>query len=133
MKEKNVKVLVKEINENFKEEIVKNELSTFQGIVEGLIDAPFLSEKLEKRAITIIINDEGKLNKLLPNILCYNNGELFDIVVGNICFVKCDDEGEFCSLTDDDVEFIKKTVTLSTEFFEFNSEPLPLIVGTLPY
>lgn len=56
------------------------------------------------------INDEGKLIGLPPTVpLIDQNGEVYDVVVGNICFLRSDDQGESYGLTLDECREVIKT------------------------
>lgn len=81
------------------ETIIVNELKTFQTIVKGYIEVVHIPT-LNEDGILVICNEEGKLKQLEPNISCY---ELDDILVGNLVALSCDNDGNFTSLTNDQI------------------------------
>ncbi|WIV13228.1 DUF3846 domain-containing protein [Proteiniborus sp. MB09-C3] len=94
-----MKVVYIEPNKNAEIREIGSRLEDMQGIVGGSIEMtrPF------NDPVAIISNDEGKLMGLEPNRgLTYNNGELYDIIVGTffICLARPDSE-DFESLTDE--------------------------------
>jgi hypothetical protein len=99
--EKNIKVVVCNVGEHPEVKDIPNTLEAFQGIVEGYIEVVRLSKE-----VLIVCNEEGKLMNLEPNVHTPN-----DILVGNLIFCGSDDEGEFASIKDNDLnlvtEFIK--------------------------
>ena len=76
---------------------IDNTLKELQSIVGGYIEVVNIGNNC-----IIICNEEGKILNLKPNILFGN-----DVIVGTIIFSKFNDEGEFISLDDEDIEFIK--------------------------
>ncbi|MDT0149994.1 DUF3846 domain-containing protein [Priestia aryabhattai] len=74
---------------------IDNTLQELQGIVGGYIETLFLKQD---RSIVMILNEEGKLEGLEPNIDFRN-----DVVVGNVIVLGTDIEnGEFRSLTEEE-------------------------------
>lgn len=99
MKEQQIKIIVLEPNKKPSVVLVYNQLGTFQQLVDGYIECVRMS------GFDIVINEEGKNMGLAPNFML---PYLEDIVVGTALFVGVDyEEGEFKSLTDDQVDFIK--------------------------
>ena len=74
--------------------------------VEGYIERIPLTD-FENRDIDMWCNEEGKMNGLPPTIVLTCNGNVYDLVVGNVCFTKHNDEGETLGLADEDINFIK--------------------------
>lgn len=69
-------------------------LPTYQQIVSGYIQLGYST----KSGILIFCNEEGKILGLEPNL------ELpYDTIVGTVFAVRSDEEGEFCSLTGEDI------------------------------
>lgn len=94
-----MKVVYIEPNKNAEIREIGSGLKAMQDIVGGSIEMtrPF------NDPVAIISNDEGKLMGLEPNRgLTYNNGELYDIIVGTffICLARPDSE-ELEGLTDE--------------------------------
>lgn len=73
--------------------------------VEGYIERVPLDSLGE---IDMWCNEEGKLIGLDPSIVLMHKNRAYDVVVGNVVFTRHDGEGETISLTDKDIEFIKK-------------------------
>lgn len=95
--------VVKKANERKAELVtVADTLETWQGIVGGCIETFPLTDD-----ILIILNEEGKLRGLKPNfaIQCYGGG--FETIVGDVAFISYDNEGNFASLTDDHIQYLK--------------------------
>lgn len=94
-----MKVVYVEPNKNAEIREIGSGLKAMQDIVGGYIQAIYPFDD----PVAIICNDEGKLMGLEPNRgLTYNNGELYDIIVGTffICLARPDSE-DFESLTDE--------------------------------
>ncbi len=73
---------------------ISGELKSLQKEVGGLIDATYPFED----RVAIVLNDQGKLNGLMPNRGLYNNdGNLYDIIAGTFLVVGLTEES-FCSL-----------------------------------
>ena len=85
-----------------------NKLEAFQHHVGGLIEIPYIFKPLADRGIVCVINEEGKLLNLEPTVLLVHEGELVDVVVGNALFFKDAPDGEFGSLSEDDIKFVMK-------------------------
>lgn len=81
---------------------VKNELETWQGIVDGYIETFPLTDD-----IIVILNEEGKLRGLKPNFAIHCFGGGFEMIVGDVAFISYDNEGNFASLTDDHIQYLK--------------------------
>ena len=69
-----------------------------QRLVEGNFEMPYLFDDVD-----IVVNEEGKFNGSDPNRLLYYNGQLIDILFGNILIVDANDEGETISLSEDKI------------------------------
>lgn len=99
MKEKKIKVVLVIPEKTPVEMVIDNDLSVFQGLVGGYIEC------IRFDGYDIIINEEGKLEGLQPNFLIYDGA---DYVAGAAIFAGVNyDDGEFKSLTDDQVKGIK--------------------------
>lgn len=92
-----IRVIIKEPMEEANECCMANELEAFQKVVGGYIETVALGNR-----ILMICNEEGKLNGLDPNILMES-----EIIVGKVVFASFDDEGNFTSLTDEQVKAIE--------------------------
>lgn len=100
MKEKFIRVLKVEPNKPPEEVTLKNDLADMQTAVGGLIE--FLSLDSSK-GIDLMCNEEGKLIGLEPN---RRIGD--DVIVGTFYILKCNRNGESCSLNDEDIAKYKK-------------------------
>ena len=74
---------------------IEKDLKAEQEIVGGLIEAVDFTDNT-----CLICNEEGKLEGLMPN-LKYGRD---DIIVGNIFVIGCTEDGEFRSLTEQEIE-----------------------------
>lgn len=91
---KTIKAVVKKAGETHGQIVeINNRLEEFQSIVGGYIETWPLTED-----ILIILNEEGKLEGLKPNILVSNGGQL-ELIVGDIAIVGINGE-DFTSLND---------------------------------
>lgn len=75
---------------------IEDSLRTYQKIVGGLIEHFERSES----GIEFFCNEEGKLLGLAPNVFSLRNQ---DMICGPIFAVRTDEEGEFTSLTNEDI------------------------------
>ena len=96
-----------------------NELSAFQKAVNGYIECIDLPN-----GATIICNEEGKINgELLNRIIFDANGEIVDVVAGNMVIVGFNaDDGEFTSLTPEQYEEVKQQFFYPDIFFKINDK-----------
>ena len=82
---------------------IEHNLSTLQNYVGGLIDIVEIEEEVD-----IILNDEGKLLGLSPNLVLY---EFRDIIVGDFLVVG-QKNGETISLSEEKIEKYMKRFDL---------------------
>ena len=83
---------------------IDNTLKAKQEFVGGTIQVIMISPE-----INAILNDDGKLLHLPINRLWKNaDGEALDFVVGNILLCRNDDDGNFTSILERDIELIEK-------------------------
>jgi len=98
---------------------IDNTLEAEQEIVGGYIEciSPFSDMDVD-----LVCNEEGKLLGLMPNryLTTKDTKERFDLIAGTCFLVSFDDEGNFASLTDEQIEKIKSEyrVTISTIWFQ---------------
>jgi hypothetical protein len=117
-----MKVLVLSSGE-LKEKDIDNTLEALQEIVEGYIEIPFLSERLYKHKIDIIINEEGKfIEGLSPEIAVIKEGttNILDLVYGNCVFASHDEEGNTVALSDKQIKIVMEE--LKTDILLTNKE-----------
>ena len=102
-KQKEIRVVIKNVAEEPFVKTIPNELEEFQKIVGGYIEVVPYNPKPMAKEITTLANEEGKLEGLEPNLILLP----YDIVVGNVFFTRTDfSTGEFVTLTDTDIEQI---------------------------
>lgn len=110
------------INGKLKEQEIENTLESLQKIVDGWIEIPFLSERFAEEEIDIVINEEGKLIGLDPQIVVIDKSTFrpVELVVGNCIFVSHDEEGNTVGLTDKQIsivrEELRREIVLNNEF-----------------
>ena len=100
------KVMIKRVGENPEiVEVEKITLEYMQKQVKGFIEIPYLSDALNARRIYIVINEEGKLEGMEPNMLLLGDGfDVIDVIVGDILFVAHDGEGGTIGLSDEQIK-----------------------------
>ena len=106
----------------YEERTVENELRVMQGLVGGYIEIMYLPHD-----ILCVINEEGKLRGLKPVAGMMWNGQLADIVAGTCVFVTEDDEGDFASLTDEQVAYLKAELDNEDRFLMAGGNVLPVL------
>ena len=92
---KKITIAVKEPAKAWRIVEAEDTLQTYQKIVGGYIEGFYTNYQ----GIHFFCNEEGKLQGLAPNIMCGG-----DMIVGSIFAVRDDGEGEFASLTQEDIE-----------------------------
>ena len=102
-KEKEITGVLIEPNHIPKTITIENKLEALQQTVGGLIECFDISENT-----TIICNEEGKINGMKPNRAIRTEGQIIDIIAGNMFVVNSNYEGEFCSLTDEQISEISE-------------------------
>lgn len=87
---------------------MENKLENLQKEVGGLIEIPYISERLDNAKVDIVINEEGKILELPATIALIdkNTGTMVDMVCGVCLFVSHDAEGNTIGLTDEQIEFV---------------------------
>lgn len=98
--QRNIKVLYVEPFKEPVEMFIKNNLQEKRKLVDGNIEYAYL---LNDYSISIICNEESKLNGMKPN---RDIGH--DIIFGPFLIAGYDDSGEDRSLTDEQIEKYKK-------------------------
>jgi hypothetical protein len=81
---------------------VENSLEAFQSLVGGYIEVVRM-----ENGVDAIINEEGKLEDLEPNIALMYEGKMYDYIAGTAVLVAHDSEGETVSLTQQQVSSIQ--------------------------
>ena len=81
--------------------MVKNSLEQYYDIIGcDYVEAIY---PFENSSVVGYIDEEGKLNGKLPNMIYFN-----DVVCGTIIFLGTDDEGNDKSLTDEEIKMVKE-------------------------
>jgi len=101
MKENIIKVVVKEVGRLPRVTELINELKSFQAIVDGYIEMVRF-----KGEMCLICNEEGKIEGLPINFIWRG-----DRIVGNVFFTADGKEGEFRSLTEDEIQLCLKDLS----------------------
>lgn len=95
--DKKIRVLVKEPGKEAELREMPNTLKALQSAVGGYIETVTF-----EKDCTLIVNEEGKLQGLPVNFRIFG-----DVIVGTALFAGVSGE-EFCSLTDKQVETVRK-------------------------
>lgn len=82
-------------------------LEDMQKIVGGHIECVQLPHDID-----LWLNEEGKLEGLPANIALFHNGEVVDIIVGDVFFASHDDEGDSTSLNDIQKKWIEQRLNI---------------------
>ena len=99
---------------------IKNELEELQKIVGGYIET---LDFTREDNVTIICNEEGKINGMALNRSLAHEGEIWEIIAGTMIIVGDDYEnGEFISLTDEQAEKYLNQFLKPEVFYKMNNE-----------
>lgn len=120
MKQSEIKVVIaKPMREAFIYTI-KNELEELQKIVGGYIET---LDFTREDNVTIICNEEGKINGLPLNRSLAHEGEIWEIIAGTMIIVGDDYEnGQFIGLTDEQAEKYLNQFLKPEVFYKMNNE-----------
>lgn len=89
----------------------QNTLKDMQTAVKGLIELTPFNNTLINSGIDIYCNEEGKILNMTPSIRVKTRNETIDIIHGNVLFAGVDKNGNTVSLTDTQIDLIKKELT----------------------
>ena len=104
-----IKVLV--LNDlELKEKEIDNSLKALQNEDGGYIEIHCFSRKLSENNIDMIINEEGKVNRLQPQLAIYQDNKIVDVICGNIIFASANEDGETIGLTDEQIDVVKEVL-----------------------
>lgn len=97
---------------------IENELEKFQELVDGYIEC------IDYDTVTIICNEEGKINSLPLNRALYDReGSPYEIIAGNMVLVSTTQMGaNFDSLTQGQIELYKREFESSEQFFMIDGQ-----------
>lgn len=106
MKEKRIKIFAMRCEDGkvYKGRIeeIENSLEAKQTFVDGHIQVVSLTDEID-----LVLNDEGKLDSLpLNRVWLGKDGNILDILVGNVLACRFDSEGDFTSIFESDVPVI---------------------------
>lgn len=100
--------VIKKVADDFGElKDVEDVSETWRNIVGGYTETFGLTDD-----IRVILNERGKIDGLEPNLCIPCHGGEFEIIAGDVAFVRCNESGCFESLTDDDIAFLKEVQIL---------------------
>lgn len=103
-KQPTCKILIYKVGEDPTLAVVPNELGSYQGIVGGLIEFVTLWEE-DNIHVSVIVNEEGKINGMKPNRAWPVDGEVVDVFFGDFLVIGADQNtGECVSLTDKQID-----------------------------
>ncbi len=102
-------IVVKEPGKAPEVKLIKHDIEEFQKIVGGLFD--MVRVPLMEDMIYMVCNDTGKLDNLSFN---FYEPARNDIIVGNVFFTAGDYEGNFISLTNEQIKAIKSYLETNT-------------------
>lgn len=85
---------------------IENKLESLQEFVRGLIEVVSITEEID-----LVCNEEGKINGMSMTAAVLNkNGILVEIIAGPCFICRHDNEGNFTSIEDMDMDIIHSTV-----------------------
>lgn len=80
------------------------ELEDIQKEVGGYLELINVFPQLEQKNINCLVNENGKYKGYPPTLaICNENKDVLDVVVGNICFLKYDENGDLFALDKENV------------------------------
>ncbi len=130
MKEKKIKIFAMRCEEGkvYKGRIeeIENSLEAKQRFVDGHIQVIGLTDEID-----LVLNDEGKLDGLpLNRVWLGKDGNILDILVGNVLACRFDSKGDFTSILESDIPVILERLpaimaVLDKNVFVRNEEDLP--------
>ncbi|MBQ8997217.1 MAG: DUF3846 domain-containing protein [Clostridium sp.] len=103
MKELNTKIAIKKVGSIGEIQTVANTLKSYQDIVGGYIETYPLGKDL-----ILVLNEEGKLMDLDVNFAIPYKSGYTEYIVGDVAIVNSDEEGNFASLNDEQIEYLKE-------------------------
>lgn len=130
MKEKRIKIFAMRCEDGkvYKGRIeeMENSLEAKQRFVDGHIQVVGLTDEID-----LVLNDEGKLDSLpLNRVWLGKDGNILDILVGNVLACRFDNEGDFTSILKSDILVILERLpavmaVLGKNVLVRNEEDLP--------
>jgi hypothetical protein len=109
-----IKVLAKKVGEELKLVEFEHSYDNMCKIVEGRLEVVGLPLDID-----MWLNEEGLLEQKNVNVITFLSGRQVHQIVGNIFFAGHDEEGETISLTDEQMEWLKK-FTVDCGYAKYN-------------
>uniref|UniRef100_UPI004057B7A0 DUF3846 domain-containing protein n=1 Tax=Acetatifactor sp. TaxID=1872090 RepID=UPI004057B7A0 len=81
---------------------IENSLEAEQKFVGGYIEVIGIGN-----GIDLVCNEEGKINCLQPTVAWIEDGKVVEIICGECFLCRHNDEGDFVSIKDEDIEYIQ--------------------------
>lgn len=110
--EKTIRAILLKTDGKFVVNNFKYSYENMKEIVGGWLEA-FTLRHDGDRTITIWLNEEGKLIGLKPNLAVVKDGELIDVIVGDILITATNAEGETVGLNDEELDYVKNVINLN--------------------
>ena len=108
-KKKKIKVAKMQVQDGQPRQIymeeIENDLKSYQKYVGGIIQVVPLTDRID-----IICADEGKLMNFPHNRAWFYEGEMVDILVGDILACRHDKDGNFADILEEDIPVITKVL-----------------------
>ena len=112
-----MKIIVKKVGRPCEvREVEKLELEDMQNLVGGFVECMRLDFGIPEHTLEadVWLNEEGKLHKLPPNVVLFNEGGIVDAIVGDIFIADSNDEGETIGLSDEQCDIIPQVMSILT-------------------
>lgn len=93
---------------------IENSLKSLQDEVDGYIELTSITKESSEMGIFVLVNEEGLLKDLKPSVIYIDKDENINgALVGNIVFIGLDDGDDWKSLTDEQIEYIRKNILVN--------------------
>ena len=116
--EEKIRVIKCEVGKKAKEKIINSDLKSLQQEVGGYIEPLYLKEN-----ICIICDEEGKVRqKPLNRAIRGDDDKIEEIIAGDFFICGLDEEGDFRSLNDEEINEYLRVFKLPEEILILNNE-----------
>lgn len=120
-----MRVLIKRVGEPIKEFEIDSGLDSFQKFVGGYIEPVQITDN-----VYVICNEEGKLLGMDGNLyMSSKKYGIYDCIVGDVIFARFNDDGEYESLTDEDVNEVRSKISSNLVLSNYGMLPVLKIGG----